>query len=486
MTKIILNGREVEADPAKPLVHACHTNGADVPVYCYHPGLTPKGSCRMCQVEVKQGEMPPRVMASCRTPVAEGMIVETESPNAREARRACLEFLLKDHPLDCPICDKAGECDLQDFAFREGQDESRSVEPRSSRPKRKSFGDVILYDEERCIVCARCVRFFKDIVGKPQLTLAGLAQRSYISTFMDRPLEGNYQGNIADVCPVGALTLKGFRFQARVWNLTKTPSTCGECSRGCATTVEVLRGGEVKRIRPRYDEAVNNWWMCDHGRFSFPRMNAEDRIAGAALRGDQGFEPISARAGLARAADAVRASGTPLLIASPWLTDEEGALLHALAQQIGAETGFVSPPESDLKDDLLHTGDPCPNRRGLTELGFEGRDPAAWLEKLREAKVAILVGERAAELLGIDALAALPAELRLVTVDTAVLDVPATVACLGAPNAAERTGTWTNVDGIPRRLGIARSAPPGTPPLTRTLEGLREALTAPAAEVQAS
>ena len=490
MTKIILNGKEVEVDPKKPLVHACHSNGVAVPVYCYHPGLTPKGSCRMCQVEVKQGDMPARVMASCRTPVAEGMVVNTEAPAAHEARRACLEFLLKDHPLDCPICDKAGECDLQDYAFAEGQNESRSCEPRRHGDKRKSFGDVILYDEERCIVCARCVRFFEDITHKPQLTVAGLAARSYISTFMDRPLEGNYQGNIADVCPVGALTLRKFRFQARVWNLTKTASTCGECSRGCAISVEVLRGRDVKRLRPRYDAKVNEWWMCDHGRFAFDRLNEPERIAGAMARGGQGFEPCTAAAGLARVVDTVRALGTPLLVGSPWLTVEEGERLRDLALDLGAAVGFVSPAASDLKDDLLHTGDPCPNRRGLTDLGLEGRPAAEWLAKLGEANVAILVGERAAELLGVDALAALAGDLRLITIDTHVLDVPAVGLCLGAPNAAERTGTWINVDGIRRTIGAAKSAPPGTPPLTRTLDGLRSNLGGPsgalaAAEVQA-
>ncbi|MEO6710424.1 MAG: 2Fe-2S iron-sulfur cluster-binding protein, partial [Planctomycetota bacterium] len=252
MTKITINGRVVEADPKQPLIKACHDNGADVPMYCYHPGLTPVGSCRICQVEVQQGTAPARVVVACRTPVVEGMLVNTESPKAHEVRRECLEFLLKNHPLDCPICDKAGECDLQDYAFAEGQGEGRSNEPRRKLDKRKSLGDVIVLDEERCILCSRCVRFMEEIPKTPQLAVADLGSRSVIATFMDRPLSGNYQGNLADVCPVGALTLKQFRFQARVWNLKKSLSTCGECSRGCAITVEVLRGKDVKRFRPRY------------------------------------------------------------------------------------------------------------------------------------------------------------------------------------------------------------------------------------------
>jgi NADH-quinone oxidoreductase subunit G len=467
VTKIILNGREVEADPKKPLIAACHEHASHVPMYCYHPGLTPVGSCRICQVEVKQGDMPPRVVVACRTPVAEGMIVNTEAPKAHEARRQCLEFLLKNHPLDCPICDKAGECDLQDYAFMEGQGEGRSVEPRRKLEKRKPLGDVIVLDQERCILCSRCVRFFEEVTEKPQLTVAGLGARSTIETFADRPLEGNYQGNVADICPVGALTLAEFRFQARVWNLTKTHSTCGECSRGCSITVEVLRRTEVKRLRPRYNPQVNQWWMCDHGRFSFHRFNVPDRLAGALVRGGRGLEPVDPVDALAEVAELVRVHGKPLVVASPWLTQEEGAL----ARGLDGECVMVAPPPSPLKDDLLHTGDPCPNRRGLGELGFAAHSAEEVLARLRGAPLALLVGERVAELLGPD-LASLPTTVRLVVLDTRTLDAPAACVEIGVPDTTERTGTWINVDGHAGRLGIARSAPAGVAPLTRTLTEL--------------
>jgi NADH-quinone oxidoreductase subunit G len=477
VTKIILNGKEVEADPTKPLVHACHTHGAHVPVYCYHPGLTPKGSCRMCQVEIQQGDMPARVIAACRGQVSEGMVVNTEAPAAHEARRQCLEFLLKDHPLDCPICDQAGECDLQDHAFAEGQCTGRSIEPRPKKAKRKSMGEVILHDEERCILCGRCVRFFKDIIGKPQLAIAGLAAHSYISTFVDRPLEGNYQGNVADVCPVGAMTLKGFRFQARVWNLEKGLSTCGECSRGCAITVEVLRGGDVQRLRPRFDEAVNRWWMCDTGRFSHPRLNEKPRLAGGATPnakgpGARGFDAIDAADAIDKAVDSLKVHEKPVIVVSPWLTQEEGERVLALARDLDGELGFVSPPPSDLKDELLHTGDPCPNRRGLEELGIASHSPEEWIEKLGSASCALLIGEKMRGLLGEEKLVGLPAALRLISIDTTILEAPAVVVCIGTPNCAERAGTWINVDGIRRSLTAARPAPSGVAPLTRTLEAL--------------
>jgi NADH-quinone oxidoreductase subunit G len=471
VTRIVLDGREVEVDPKKPLIAACHGHAAHVPMYCYHPGLTPVGSCRICQVEVKQGEMPARVVVACRTPVAEGMVVNTDAPKAHEARRQCLEFLLKNHPLDCPICDKAGECDLQDYAFLEGQGEGRSVEPRRKLEKRKPLGDVILLDQERCILCSRCVRFFEEVTRKPQLTVADLGARSVIATFDDRPLTGNYQGNVADICPVGALTLRKFRFQARVWNLQKSPSTCGECSRGCSITVEVLRRREVKRLRPRPNPDVNRWWMCDHGRFAFDRLNEPGRLV-ACVRGEHGLEEVEPARALDELADLLRVHGQPLLVASPWLTQEEGERVKALVPA----PFFVSPAPSPLEDDLLHTGDPSPNRRGLVELGFAPLSPAEALEKLRAASCALLVGERCAELLGAAGLAALPAALRLVVLDTHTLDVPAACVEIGVPDCTERAGTWLNVDGFRGTLSIARAAPAGVAPLLRTLEELARIL----------
>ncbi len=486
MTKITINGREVEADPKRPLIAACHEHAEElVPMYCYHPGLTPVGSCRICQVEVKMGEMPPRVVVACRTPVSEGMVVNTEAPGAHDARRQCLEFLLKNHPLDCPICDKAGECDLQDYSFSEGQGEGRSVEPRRKLEKRKSLGDTILLDQERCILCSRCVRFYEDVAKQPQLTVAGLGSRSVISTFADRPLHGNYQGNIADICPVGALTLKKFRFQARVWNLDKHPSTCGECSRGCSISIEVLRRREVKRVRPRYDKDKNKWWMCDHGRFAFDRFNADDRLVGGFLRGAQGLEPKSLERVFDDLAENLRRKGEHVLLVSPWLTVEEGELVRDLAQATGATTRFVSPAaDTDLRDDFLHTGDPCPNRRGLTELGFEAVEAADVSTMLAGATCVVLVGESVGELVTPEALAALPRSIRLFLLDTRAYAAPALRGALGVPDASERTGTWINVDGHPGRLAIAKAAPDGVPPLERSLRAVQERLDA-GAEVRA-
>ena len=481
--KLTVDGRELEVEAGTPLIRACHDERVDVPMYCYHPGLSPVGSCRICQVSVKLGEAPARVMVACRTPVADGMVVETNTPAAHETRRQCLEFLLKNHPLDCPICDKAGECDLQDYAFAEGQGEGRSSEPRRKLEKRKDLGDVIVLDQERCILCSRCVRFFEEVPKTPQLTVSGLGSRSVISTFADRPLTGNYQGNVADICPVGALTLKKFRFQARVWNLTKTRSSCAECSRGCAVTVEVLRRRDVKRFRPRHDEAVNGWWMCDTGRFAFAPVNhplmeegapLSGRLVGGAIRGQRGFEAVVSPEAVTHAADLLARHGPPAFVVSPFVTQEEAEAALAAARALGAEAHFVSPAPNGLADELLHTGDPCPNRRGLEQLGLRPLSPADCLAALGRAEAAVLVGERAAELVGLEALATLPAGLRLVLFDTHCRELEALDAAIAVPTHVEKTGHWLNIDGVRREVGRAMAPPEGVEPLERTLARLGE------------
>jgi len=413
---------------------------------------------RQVEVAAAPGQ-PARVVVACRTPVSEGMVVSTEAPKARDARRECLEFLLKNHPLDCPICDKAGECDLQDYAYTEGQSAGRSHEPRRPLEKRKSLGDVIVLDEERCILCSRCVRFFEEVTKKPQLTVADLGSRSTIATFADRPLSGNYQGNIADLCPVGALTLKKFRFQARVWNLVKMASTCAECSRGCSTTVEVLRGGEVKRFRPRENLAVNKWWLCDTGRFAFGQVNARARLDGTRNRES-----------LAAVAELLSEDPAALLAASPFCTQEEGALILELARARGVQAYFLSPAPNGLKDELLHTGDPCPNRRGLTELGLAPLAPGA----IGSPRTLVLFGERSAAL----AASALAGATRVALFDCHAPELPNLAACVGLPTHVERSGTWINVDGQRGVLGAARSAPAGVRPLTSLLPELAALLRA--------
>ncbi len=473
MTKIIVNGREVEADPKKPLIAACHDHGEHIPHYCYHPGLSAVGSCRICQVEVSMGTQPSRVVAACRTPVAEGMVVNTDSDGAHESRRECLEFLLKNHPLDCPICDKAGECTLQDNAFDENQAKSRTSEPRRDLPKRKDLGDVIVLDNERCILCSRCVRFMEEVPKTPQLCISGRGSHSQVETWNDTPLEGNYQGNLADVCPVGALTLKDFRFQARVWNLTRTPSTCSECSRGCSISVEVLRGGEVKRLRPIPNESVNGHWMCDTGRFSEGELNRKDRMRAAALRTDAGnLENATTESALAVAGNILTSGVSTVFLASPFLTNEEGQALQELAALRDTNAAFISPATNDLRDEVLHTGDPCPNRRGLESLGLVSLDLQGAKDALASADCVVAVGDRLLEILGENGLDGLANDARLILMECAEATHPAIDVAFGLPNRVERSGTWINIDGHEGQLRPARKAPEGVRPACDLLTAL--------------
>ncbi|MDP6956779.1 MAG: hypothetical protein QF599_12480, partial [Planctomycetota bacterium] len=281
------------------------------------------------------------------------------------------------------------------------------------------------------------------------------------------------------VCPVGALTLKDFRFQARVWNLRKSASTCPECSRGCSVTVEVLRDGPVKRIRPRHNEAVNGYWMCDEGRLGFHEREQRPRLAAALLAGASGLETASASRVIEVCADLISAAERPLLLASPFITDEEAELLKQLSASCGARAAVViRDTESADADTILRTGDPSPNRRGLTEAGLEALSPAAAAAALGEADCALLLGERSAELVGFEALCALPVKLRLVLLDSYAPEgeIPALNACLGIPDWTERPGTWTNIDGHKGQLLPARPAPNGTRPLTATLRVLASIL----------
>jgi NADH-quinone oxidoreductase subunit G len=451
-------------------------------------------------VEVEgPGKMPRRLAISCRTVCEEGMQVYTTSEPAESARRLVLEFLLKNHPLDCPICDKAGECTLQNFAFDTGQGRSRSREERRALRKRVDFGDVILFDEERCILCTRCVRFQELVVKDPQLGVTNRGPGNVIGTLPgvegagadgapgatstgDTPLHGNYQGVLADVCPVGALTLKKFRFQARAWQLTATPSVCAFCSRGCNTHVETFRG-EVKRIRPRFNADVNQYWMCDAGRFAYDDANdREGRLSMPLLKKDGEWREAGYPAALTEAGKLLKsAAGEALLaVASPYMTNEEGRAFLDLTKSLGATARFVAPPAGPA-DELLYTGDPCPNRKGLTDLGLAPATAEEVNELAKGAKACLLAGEFAVELLrltpGGDAFLA-NGKLPVLTLERRALDAPAAAICFPAYNVYEKSGTFTNRQGLTQSLRPAIAPPPGARSDLETLEKLKEAVLA--------
>lgn len=492
MAKVTIDGKPVEVPDKTTVFEAVRAQGTTLPHYCYHPGIGIEGSCRVCQVEVAgPGKMPRRLAVSCRTNCDEGLEIFTSSPVADTARRMVIEFLLKNHPLDCPICDKAGECTLQNFAFDTGQARSRTHEDRRANRKRVDFGEVILFDEERCILCTRCVRFQGTVLNDPQLGVVNRGPNNVIGTMPqidggvtmeggDTPLHGNYQGCLADICPVGALTLKKFRFQARAWQLKATNSICAFCSRGCNTHVETFRG-IVKRVRPRFNANVNNYWMCDTGRFAYDDSN--DRTGRLSLplvrKGDHLTEASYATALADTGAKLKSSAGEQMfMLASPFLTNEEGAAFLELAKTLGAVARFVAPP-AGAPDEMLYTGDPCPNRRGLTDLGLVATTAAEAAELAKNAKAIFVAGEYAIDLLDLTPGGSAfldNGKIPAIVTERRAVERAAVQFMLPALNVYEKSGTFTNVNGFAQKVRKAVAPPPGTLSDRETLEKLREAI----------
>lgn len=289
MPKITINGRELEFTPGQTIIEVATLNDIVVPHFCWHPSLSVSGNCRMCLVEV---EKMPKLVIACSTLAADGMVVNVDSVKSIEARNAVMEFLLINHPLDCPICDEAGECKLQDYAYKYSVGESRFDEVKNSKRKRVQLGPFVTFDAERCISCSRCIRFCEEIAGENQLTFVNRGDRVTITTYPGMTLDNNYSLNTTDICPVGALTNTDFRFKARVWDMSKTDSICTGCSRGCNDEIWV-RNNEVLRLTPRFNNEVNSYWMCDYGRInSFKHVNT-DRVNGAFIRKDEQLKSVA-------------------------------------------------------------------------------------------------------------------------------------------------------------------------------------------------
>src|SRR5215469_4035878 len=303
--KIKVDGREIEvprlmADWSGKLmptsmIQACELAKTDVPHYCYHPKLPVVGNCRMCLVEFGTPALgpdrkpvlnpdgtpkiakSPRPAIACATPISPGMEIYTNTPGVKQMREGVLEFLLSNHPLDCPICDQAGECKLQEYSVDYGQSSSRFVEPKVHKPKAVDLGPRIVLDDERCILCTRCIRFTKDIVGDDALGIVNRGSHNTLTAYPGKAFDNNYTLNTADICPVGALTSKDFRFQMRVWFLKESKSICTSCATGCSIVIG-SREEKIYRYEPRENDAVNACWMCDYGRLNYKWIGREDRL----------------------------------------------------------------------------------------------------------------------------------------------------------------------------------------------------------------
>src|SRR5213595_2310991 len=364
------------------MIQACAAAQVDVPHYCYHPKLPVAGNCRMCLVEfgtpaVGTDRKPilnpdgtaritkaSRPAIACATPISPGMEIYTNTPAVKKMREGVLEFLLINHPLDCPICDQAGECKLQEYSVDYGKSESRFVEPKVHKPKRVDLGPRIVLDDERCILCTRCVRFTKDVVGDDALGIVNRGSYNTLTAFPGKVFDNNYTLNTVDICPVGALTSKDFRFQMRVWFLKESKSICTSCGTGCNIVIG-SREEKIYRYEPRQNDAVNSCWMCDAGRLNYKWVGREDRLVKCGVRNpERGMKDASWVAALNEIADRLKKApaGSVAIVASARQTNEELWLLSKLKAKLSATSDSV--PRIGEGDKLLVNADKNPNSYG--------------------------------------------------------------------------------------------------------------------------
>ena len=376
---LTIEGRQVTVPAGTSILEAAKYAGVLVPHYCYHPGLPVAGVCRLCLVEVEKA---PKLAPSCATSVADGQVVHVHSEKALEARKGVLEMLLINHPLDCPICDQAGECELQDYTFQEGRKDSRYKEPKRFNPV-EDFGGDVVYVPNRCILCTRCVRFMDDVAQEPVLNVSERGDRAYIGKFEGKDLTHPWAGNVVELCPVGALLSKDFLNKARAWELDRTASICPNCTQGCNAIIET-RDNTVVRMRPRANPEVNEYFLCDAGRLDYRWMNGPNRLELPQARQNGALVDADWDIALGAAAAAIRGKRT-LVVASPMLSNEALHLLSRLVRATGGAGAFrvARGPEAPLPGvkDLALRAERAANVAGAEMLGFAKTDtPLAGLQ----------------------------------------------------------------------------------------------------------
>jgi len=456
MVTFTIDGREAVVKPGTNVIEAAASVGIEIPYYCWHKRLSVAANCRMCLVEMSNAPGG-KLMPACQMTAAEGVAVKTDSPKVKDQQRATLEFLLVNHPVDCPICDQSGECKLQDFYMQYNHTPSRLDVPKVKLGKRVPLGKLVVLDQERCILCTRCVRFMREVRKNPQLGVDARGNHSVITTAPGRPLDDRYSGNVVDLCPVGALTSTDFRFRGRVWFLSSARSVCAGCSRGCNVFLDYMRDGTY-RFRPRENEHVNQEWMCDEGRLSYKSYND-----GRVLEPRVGKGKATRAAAIAEAARVLRAhsgAGTLAFLASP-VASLEDLLAAALVARdgLGLSEVFVGGRPDGWHDDFLRRADQNPNRAGLDlvarAFGLAVRPVADLAAAVAAGKVKGIwaVG---AELPDPALAAALGRAEALVVqaVNEGPLSAAATVL-LPASAVPESDGTFVNFEKRPQRFELA-------------------------------
>ncbi len=376
MPKVTINGTEIEVDQGTTILRAAAEAGYDVPHFCYHPALSIPANCRMCLVEVEGMH---KLQPGCYSQVSDGMTVETESDRVIKARKSVLEFILVNHPVDCPICDQAGECKLQDYYVDYDAQESRLRTEKQNKVKAYPLGPEVVYDGERCILCTRCIRFCDEVTGTGELTIVERGDRAEIRTFPGKDLDNDYSMCVVDLCPVGALTARDFRFKCRVWLLTSTDSVCTGCSNGCSVHLDHFRN-EIQRYRPRYNPMVNDYWMCDEGRLSYKEVHHDRQVEPLVNGAEVNWHAVS-EAVADKLAKAMDEGGSAAMVITPQITCEDLYLAKRFAEDCLDARLYLGGKSDGRSDDFLIQADKNPNRRGI-EAVFGSTDVAADFETL--------------------------------------------------------------------------------------------------------
>ena len=488
MPLIKINDKEIEAKSGSQLLQVALDNGIDIPHYCYHPALSIAGSCRMCQVEI---EGMPGLAISCNVTVNDApeerkidgkydLVVQTETEEVKDSRRTALEFLLLNHPLDCPVCDQAGECYLQDYSFAYGNAHSRFGEPKRVNPKKELGPEVWIYPN-RCVMCSRCIRFCEEVVGDPQLIIRNRGYDSIIDVREGEPIDNLLSGNVVDICPVGSLVSNDFLHKTRVWNLKSHESVCNDCSVGCNIRIET-KDNEIQRIKPRKNDAVNGDWICDIGRLGYNAMDDLDRVTSPMLKDGESFKPVGWSEAFELVGKKLGGKNKAGVVGSAYMTNEENYLLGKLAAQgmKAPDSVWLYPGQMEGEPVIFKSGfrispDRTPNRIGACHM-LDNCIPV--LDDInKKANSLYFVHGGPADLLT-EEYARVLGKLKFLVVQSTYMSDVARLADLVLPATtyAEKYGTMTNDTGRVQKLTRAVEPPNGTKEDWEVIAGVMKAV----------
>ena len=494
-----VDGAWVKMPRGLNVVEVAHRLNKFIPHYCYHPKLSVVGNCRMCLFEMGTPKMGPdrqpvlgkdgkpeiawmpRPQIGCATGITPGMGIRTDSALVKDCRNGVMEFLLINHPLDCPICDQAGECKLQEYSVEYGTGGSRFVENKVKKPKNVDLGERIVLDDERCILCSRCVRFSSELTKDNVLGFVNRGSQSTLTAYPGKSFDNDYSLNTVDICPVGALTSKDFRFQMRVWFLKETKSLCTSCGTGCNITIG-SREGKAYRLTPRENEAVNSHWMCDHGRLNFHYLEDKSRLQQPLLRAAGELFPGTWVDALTRAAEGLKKVKPQeiAVVASARMTNEELFVLKRMLEELGV-TQVDTVNRTGQADKFLRNADGNPNTRGAELLGISqgGRKLGSWTGEIATGKIKALLVLGGEDVVKAGIPESALAKLEILIASGILPNATTQAAHVVLPGAgfAEKSGSMVNVHGRLQRFSRAIAAPGHAREDWMILRDLRETLT---------